>query len=387
VVTAYLDHAASTPMRPEAVEAMMVFLTGNHANPSGRHSPARQARRALDDARDVIAAQLDAEPGGVVFTSGGTEADNLAVGGVLARRGGVAVCSAVEHHAVLEVVHHHGGRTVEVTRRGTVDLDALAATLGPEVSLVSVMTVNNETGVVQPLAEVAQLVRELAPNALLHTDAVQGYPWLDIASATAEADLVSLSAHKFGGPKGIGALVLRHDAEVAPLLIGGGQERERRSGTPNVAGAVAMAAAAAVTAADRSATVARIARLRDRLVDHVTAELDDVFESGVTVAGERHHKIAGTAHLCFAGVQSEELLFLLDHAGVCASAAASCASGAMEPSHVLAAMGVDPRLAGGALRLSLGWCTTGAEVDEAAGVVIEAVTRLRRRADAGTVAP
>jgi cysteine desulfurase len=383
----YLDHAASTPMRPEAVEAMLPFLTGNHANPSGRHAPAREARRALDDARDVLAAQLDAAPGGVVFTSGGTEADNQAVRGVLARRGGVAVCSAVEHHAVLEVVRQHGGRVVPVTRRGTIDLDALAATLDPDVSLVSVMAVNNETGVVQPLAEVAQVVRQLAPGALLHTDAVQGYSWLDIAAVTAVADLVSLSAHKIGGPKGIGALVLRRGADPAPLLLGGGQERERRSGTPNVAGAVAMAAAAAVTAADRSETVARVALLRDRLVDTVTAELGDVSESGVTSPGERSHKIAATAHLLFGGVQSEELLFLLDHAGVCASAAASCASGAMEPSHVLAAMGVDPRSAGGAVRLSLGWCTTEEEIDEAVGALVQAVTRLRRTARAGTGTP
>lgn len=385
-------------MRPEAVEAMAPFLAGEYGNPSGSHTLARRARRALDDARDVVAAHLGAEPGGVVFTSGGTEADNQAVAGVLARRGGLAVCSAVEHHAVLEVVGRHGGRVVGVNRDGRVDIEALKSALGPEVSVVSVMTVNNETGIVQPLSEVADVVHERAPGALLHTDAVQAFPWLDVAGITAPADLVSLSAHKFGGPKGIGALILRAGADVAPLLLGGGQERDRRSGTQNVAGAVAMAAAATATAAQRETTVERVGRLRDHLVATVVAEVGEVFESGVTplpdgegpfaLAGpsSRANKVAGTAHLCFAGLQSEELLFLLDRADVFVSAAASCASGAMDPSHVLAAMGVERELAGGAVRCSLGWCTTEAEVDEAVGALVASVGRLRAGAPAGSAA-
>ncbi len=369
----YLDHAATTPMRPEAVQAMLPFLSERYGNPSAAHRAGREARRALDDARETMAEVLGAAPGEVVFTSGGTEADNQAVTGVLARRGGTAVCSAVEHHAVLHPVEAAGGRVVPVDADGIVDLDALADALDPDVSVVSVMLANNETGVVQPLADVAAVVAEHAPQALLHTDAVQAYLWLDAAELAAPAHLVSVSAHKFGGPKGTGALVVRGDAPVAPLLLGGGQERERRSGTQNVAGAVAMAAAARVGHDGRKQLVDRIGEQRDRLADALLGAVDGAVESG-----RRAAKVAGSCHLCFEGLDSEALLFLLDDAGICASAASSCASGAADPSHVLAAMGYPRALASGSLRLSLGWPTTPADVDAAIDVVPPAVARLRR---------
>ncbi|MCU1453675.1 MAG: putative cysteine desulfurase [Acidimicrobiales bacterium] len=373
---AYLDHAASTPVRPEAAAAALPFLTDLHGNPTAAHAWGRQARRALDDARDDLAEVLGARPGEVVFTSGGTEADNQAIAGVLAARGGVAVCSAIEHHAVLEPVERSGGRVVRVDHRGTIDLDALRDALDPGVTVVSVMLANNEIGVLQRLDEVVEIVRIHAPGAVVHTDAVQAFPWIDVADAAAAADLVSVSAHKFGGLKGSGALVVRPGAAVAPILRGGGQERDRRSGTPNVVGAVAMAAAARATHDHRKATVERVSALRDRLADGLLAAVPDAVETAVA-GGDRSRKVAGSLHLCVPGVESEALLFLLDQAGVAASAAASCASGALDPSHVLAALGCDRALAGGSLRLSLGWNTTAADVDLALQVVPAAVARLR----------
>lgn len=369
---AYLDNAATTRVRPEAIEAMMPMLTACYANPSGAHRKARDARRALDDARDVMAEALGAEPGQIVFTAGGTEADNLAVFGVHAKRGGTVVCSAVEHHAVLHPVQQLGGRVVPVDHLGVVDLEALHTSLDESVALVSIMLANNESGVIQPLAEAVSLVREHAPAAVVHTDAVQAFPWLDVVSLTAGADLVSVSAHKFGGPKGVGALVVRDPSAIAPQLVGGGQERDLRSGTQNAPGIVAMAAAARATLATRRAVVADVGALRDRLADTVMAAVD-----GVTETGKRENKVAGSCHLCFDGIESEELLFLLEREGVYASAASSCSAGAQDPSHVLAAMGYDRAQASGSLRLSLGYDTTADDVDQALAAIPAAVERLR----------
>lgn len=369
---AYLDHAATTPMRSEAVAAMLPLLTERFGNPSGAHAVARAARAAMDDARESVAADLGAEPGEVVFTGSGTEADNLALAGVQGRRGGTAVCSAVEHHAVFETCHVLGGRVVPVHPDGQVDLDALAEFLDPTVSVVSIMLANNEVGTVQPLGKVVSLVRERAPEALVHTDAVQAVPWLDVASLTADADLVSISAHKFGGPKGVGALVVRPNAALRPIIHGGGQERDRRSGTHNVAGIVAMAAALRGTVATRQQTVEAVGRLRDRLADCLLAAVPDAVETG-----RREGKVAGNCHLRFPRVESEELLVLLDEAGVYASAGSACASGATEPSHVLVAMGMSAGEAASSVRLSLGAGSTDEDVDLALDVIPKAVADLR----------
>ena len=372
----YLDHAATAPLRPEARAAMLDQLGRSQGNTTGSHTLARASRRVVDEARDVVAACLGCRPSEVVFTSGGTEADNLAVAGAVAATGGSAVCSAIEHHAVLHPVGALGGATAPVGADGTVDLDGLADVLraadGP-VGVVSVMLVNNETGVIQPLAAVAEVVARHAPGAVLHTDAVQAVPWLE-PEATAPAQLVSVSAHKLGGPPGVGALVVREGTPLRPQLLGGGQERERRSGTHDVVGIAGFAAALAVTVAQRAGTVARVAALRDRLADGLLAGLP-----GVRETGRRADKVAGSCHLLFEHVESEALLVLLDQQGVCASAASSCASGALEPSHVLAAMGVDRTAARGSLRLSLGATTTAEDVDHALAVIPPAVARLRER--------
>ncbi len=361
-------------MRPAAIEVMVPLLSQGYGNPSGAHRMSRQANRVLDDARETMADVLGAEPGQIVFTGGGTEADNLAITGVLEAVGGTAVCSSIEHHAVLDPVTHHGGRIVPVAPSGKIDLEALASALDEDVSIVSVMLANNETGIVQPLAEVAEVVRANAPGALLHTDAVQALCWLDIAEVAADADMISISAHKFGGPKGVGALMVGPRAQVSPLLKGGGQERGRRGGTHNVAGIAAMACAAQETVNERPTAVARVALLRDRLTDGLLNELDGVVESG-----NRADKTANISHLCFAGIESEALLFLLEKEDIMASAASSCSSGAQEPSHVLAAMGFDRDLAFGSLRLSLGYGTTDEDVDAALATVPAAVRRLRER--------
>ena len=369
---AYLDHAATTPLRPEALEAMLPFLTEHFGNPSGSHTVSRTARRAVDEARDTVARCLGCEPGEVVFTGGGTEADNLALTGVVARRGGTVVCSAVEHHAVLHTTATLKGRVVAVDESGVIDLDALAGALDERVSVVSVMLANNETGTVQPLAEVVDVVRRHATGAVVHTDAVQAFPWLDVAGLAAGADLVAVSGHKFGGPKGVGALAVRSGVQLHPIIHGGGQERDRRSGTHNVAGIVGLAAAMRATVEGRDATVARVGPLRNRLADGLLAAVPGTVETG-----RREGRVAGSCHLRFPGVESEALLVLLDDAGVCASAGSACASGAMEPSHVLAAMGVPRAEALGSLRLSLGVTTTDDEVDVALKTVPEAVARLR----------
>ena len=369
----YLDHAASTPMRERAVAAMVPFFTERFANPSGSHRFAREARRAIDEARDSVAAVIGVAPGEVIFTGCGTESDNTVLAGVA----GAAVCSAAEHHAVLHPVEHRrDGVVVGVDATGHVDLDQLAAACDhPDVGVVSVMTVNNEVGTVTDMAQVAAVVRERAPQAVLHTDAVQAPCWVDLREISPLVDAMSLSAHKFGGPKGVGVLTIRSGVDVAPLIVGGGQERERRSGTHNVAGIVGMTSALVETDAGRGGEQERLTALRDRLVDTLTAALDGVVE---TVPRDR--KVAGSAHVCIAGVENEALLFLLDEADVCASAASACASGAMEPSHVLAAMGIERSLALGALRLTLGHTTTPADVDRAVDVIVDSVTRLRRAA-------
>lgn len=366
----YLDHAATSPLSSAALDAMWPWLSGAPANPSGSHRLARRARRAVDDARDAMAELLGCEPSEVVFTSGGTEADNLAVFGAHAARPGPVWCSAVEHAAVLGPCRVLGGGTVQVDATGSIDLDALEGVLTPDVSVVSVMAANNEVGTVQPVAEVVAAVRRHAPGAAVHCDAVAGAPWLDVAELTAGCDLVSVAAHKVGGPHGAGVLVVRRGAPWHPVSFGGAQERGRRPGTVDVAAVVGMAAAFVALAEGRRETVARVAALRDRLVDGLLAARCGARPTLHRGAGVP--VIAGIAHVVFDTTDSEELLMLLDAAGICAAAGSACASGAAEPSHVLLAMGLGAAEARRGIRFSLGPATTEAEVDR----VIEVLPRL-----------
>jgi cysteine desulfurase len=382
---AYFDHAATSPMRAEALAAVFDHLAGPDGNPSGGHQESRLARRALEDARDRIAWLLGADSSEVVFTSGGTEADNLAVVGAWEAQSdrwrsspGALVCSAIEHHAVLNACRALAARSgaelreVRPGKDGVIDPAQLADACTDDVGLVSVMTVNNEIGTVQPLASLAEVVRRRSPRAVLHTDAVQAVSWLDVSAVTAPADLVTVSAHKFGGPKGIGALVVRNGTGLRAQMHGGGQERERRSGTPDVARAVGMAAALAATDDGRPLDGARIAALRDRLAEGLLRAVP-----GVTETGAREDRVAGILHVRIAGVEGEALVVLLDEAGVAVSAGAACSSGAVEPSHVLEALGLGPEDARSGVRFSLGASTTDDEADRALEVIPGAIARLR----------
>lgn len=375
VTTAYLDHAASTPLRPAAVAAMAAAFDVV-GNPSGQHRWARQARRLLDDARDQVAEVLGASPGEVVFTSGGTEADGLAVAGATAALGAPPLCLATDHHAVLEPVHAAGGAVVGVDGAGRVDLAELArlATDRP-VGVVSVALANNEIGVVQDLAAIRDVLDRVAARSVLHTDAVAATAWLDVAQRAQAADLISISGHKVGAPTGIGALVVRGGVPLAAQLLGGGQERERRAGTQNLAGAVALGAALAASATARAEEVARVSRLRDRLVAELLARSPAIAATVPPSAGAE--VVANIAHLGVRGVHREALLFRLDEHGVAAAAGSSCASGALEPSHVVAALGVAADRREGSLRLSLGWTTTDAEIDHAVAVIADAAADLQ----------
>lgn len=377
----YLDHAASTPMRPEAIEAMLPFLADHPGNPSGSHGGARAAKTALEAARETVADVLGARPNEIVFTAGGTEADNLAVkgGARAARRRGLdgVVTSAFEHKGVLAAAHRlegEGFRVSEarVTRAGLVDVADLAGKLDSGTALVSVMAVNNELGTIQPLPDIAAAVRAHAPQAVLHTDAVQAVPWVDVAILAGGWDLVAISGHKFGGPKGVGVLVVRGGVPLDAEIEGGGQERGIRAGTVNVAGVVALATALRITHERRSEETRRIAALRDRLRDGLLSSI-----SGAFVNGAPESTTAGHLHLGFPGVESEALLVMMDQRDLYAAAGSSCSSGATEISHVLAAMGMDREAATSSIRLSLGYASTDADVDTALTVIGRAVAQLR----------
>ena len=376
----YMDNAASAPVRDEVLEAIFPVLKDNYANPSGSHSMARKALRLIDDARDELADVLGCKAQDIIFTSGGTESDNLAIFGVHSALGGTVVCSATEHHAVLEPTKSLGGKVINVERNGVIDLNHLVDVIDEETTLVSVGLVNGETGVIQDLNAIVSVVKEISPAALIHTDAVQAVPWMSMPEATESADLISVAAHKFGGPKGVGALIVKDQTKVSSLQLGGGQEKGLRSGTHNTPGIVGMAAAARVTADTKEADTARVALLRDSLADSLL-EISNTFETGVRSNGDgsvnRSNKVAGSCHLCFGDIESEALLFLLEQSGIFASAASSCSSGAQEPSHVLAAMGYQRELARGSLRLSLGYRSTEDDVDRVLKILPDAIERLR----------
>ena len=384
----YLDHAATTPMHPAAIEAMTAALA-TVGNASSLHTAGRAARRRMEESRESIAARLGARPSEVVFTAGGTESDNLAVKGIYwARRDADEnrrriITTAVEHHAVLDAVgwladHEQAEVTLLPTGPdGSVTPAALRAALedhGPDVALVSVMWANNEVGTIMPIAELAAIAAEF--DVPMHSDAVQTVGQVPVGFAASGLSAMSVTAHKFGGPAGVGALLLRRDTACVPLLHGGGQERDVRSGTPDVAGVVGMAAAADIAVETLEVTAARLHALRERLIDGVLGSVDDAHLNGAR--GER--RLPGNAHFTFRGCEGDSLLMLLDANGIECSTGSACTAGVAQPSHVLLAMGADAATARGSLRLSLGHTSTEADVDAALRVLPAAVERARQAA-------
>ena len=360
----YLDNAATTTVRPEAVAAMVPLL-GSGYNPSSLHAEGRAARAALDDARETVARVLGASPREIVFTGSGSESDVTAiVGSARAQldRGSLLVTSAIEHHAVMhafDVLERDGWRVTRlgVNGRGLVDPDAFARALSPGTTVASVMLANNEIGVVQPIAELADLARER--GVVFHTDAVQAPGWLPLDVGALGVDLLSLSAHKFNGPKGVGVLYVRSGTPIEPLVVGGGQEHGLRSGTENVAGIAGFAVALRLAEAERAEAVPRVAALRDRLEAGVRAAFPDAVVNGAGAP-----RLPNSLSVAFADVPSDALLIRLDLEGIAASAGSACAAGSLEPSHVMAALGLDERRQLGVIRFSLGRATTAAEIDE-----------------------
>ena len=374
----YLDHAATTPLRHEALEAMLPYLGGAFGNPSSAHSFGRAARNALDEAHERLATALGGTAREIVVTSGGTEANNLAIKGAAwagKARGHRLVSSAVEHHAVGHTMRHlekFGFEVVEipVDRHGRVDPDEVDAAVDDRTILVSVMLANNEVGTLQPIREIADRLRAHR-GVLFHVDAVQAAPSLDLDVGDLGADLVTISAHKFEGPKGVGALWVRRGTQLIAQLHGGSQERHRRAGTENVAGTVGMAVAYECACADRTTTAIRLRALRARLAAACLAV------DGVELTGHPTERLPGLLSLRVAGADGTAISVALDLDGVAASTGSACTSASPEPSHVLTAMGYTDTEALGALRLSLGRASTDAEVGEACLVIPRVIAAIR----------
>jgi cysteine desulfurase len=382
----YLDHAATTPMHPDAIEAMTAVLA-TVGNASSLHTSGRAARRRIEESRETVAEKLGARPSEVVFTAGGTESDNLAVKGIFwARRDADPrhrriVTSAVEHHAVLDAVEwlaEHEGADVTwlpVERDGCVSPAALRDALQrpDDVALVSVMWANNEVGAILPVAELASIAAEF--DVPMHSDAIQAVGQLPVSFAESGLSAMSVAAHKYGGPAGVGALLLRRDTACVPLLHGGGQERDVRSGTPDVAAAVGMAVATAIAVDGLDAHSAKLRELRDRLIDGVLTGIGDAH-----LNGPRETRLPGNAHFTFSGCEGDSLLMLLDANGIECSTGSACTAGVAQPSHVLLAMGAEPADARGSLRLSLGHTNVADDVAAVLDVLPAAVARAREAA-------
>jgi cysteine desulfurase len=389
----YLDHAATTPMHPAAIEAMTAVF-GIVGNASSLHTSGRAARRQIEESRELIADKLGARPSEVIFTAGGTESDNLAVKGIYRARRDAdprhrrIITSEVEHHAVLDsvdwLVEHDGAQVtwLPTAADGSVSAAALREALQShdDVALVSVMWANNEVGTVMPIAELAAVAAEFGVP--MHSDAVQAVGQLPVDFTASGLSAMSVAAHKFGGPTAVGALLLRRDVACVPLLHGGGQERDIRSGTADVAGAVGMATAVRLAVDGLEANSARLRTLRDRLVDGVLAEIDDV-----RLNGSLELRLPGNAHFTFRGCEGDSLLMLLDANGIECSTGSACTAGVPQASHVLIAMGADAATARGSLRLSLGHTSVDDDVDEVLRVLPAAVDRARRAALAAAGAP
>jgi cysteine desulfurase len=382
----YLDHAATTALHSKALEAMMPYLLERYGNPSATYSLARQASRAVDDARKAVALVLNARPSDLVFTSGGTESINTALKGVAfaqkkARAGNHVVTTSIEHHSVHHACNYleqfgFDVTYVDVDADGLVSPDDVARAVNERTVLVSVMLANNEVGTVEPVTEIAAAVAErgrmLRRRIPFHTDAVQAPGSLELDVERLGVDLLSLSGHKFGGPKGTGVLYLRRGTPFVSQMAGGGQERQRRAGTENVAGIVGQAMALTLAEAGRAETVYEATKLRQRLIEGLLASVPDA-----RLNGHHERRLPNNANISFRGVRGDDLVMALDKADIAASAGAACGSSTWEPSHVLLAMGLSMSEAVGSLRLTLGASNTAAEVDQVIGVLPAVVAGLR----------
>ncbi|HMO53525.1 MAG TPA: cysteine desulfurase family protein [Tepidiformaceae bacterium] len=380
----YLDHAATTPPDPRVIEAMLPMLTKYWGNPSSIYLEGQEAHRALDAARKTVADLLGATPKEIVFTSGGTESDNAAIrGAALAQRergrGGHIITTQIEHHAVLHTVEQlerEGFRAtyLPVDSEGVVDLAALGEAVTNETTVVSIMAANNEVGTIQPIAEASRIAKARNPRVVVHTDAVQAAGAMDITPAKLGVDLLSLAGHKLYGPKGVGVLYIKNRTPWQPMLFGGSQEKERRAGTENVAGAVGMAKAMELAWAEAQARNAHSRELRDRLLFGIPERIPDTV---ITGPADPEKRLSNSFSCCFQNVEGESVLLALDLADIAASSGSACTTGSLEPSHVLTAMGIDADLAHASLRLTVGEPTTHTDIDRILDVLPAIVAKLR----------
>lgn len=369
----YMDHGATTPLRKEALEAMLPFFESYYGNPSSLHRPGREVRQSLEEAREKTAGALGAAPGEIYYTSGGTEANNIAILGSAKKRAfkGHVITSAIEHHAVLDVCRDlekqgHLVTFLPVDKYGRVDPESVREAITPETFLITIMAANNEIGTLQPVREIGTIARE--KGVYFHTDAVQMVGRLEVDVHDMNIDFLSLSAHKFNGPKGVGALFMRSGIKIDPLYRGGGQERKLRPGTENVPGIVGLARALELSVAEMPQKKNCLENMRDRLITGLL-EIEDVF-----LNGHREERLPGNVNVSFMHIEGESVLLSLDLEGIAASSGSACSSGSLEPSHVLSAIGLDHYTAHGSLRFSLGLGNTEADVDyllEKIGPVVE----------------
>jgi len=376
----YLDYAATTPLDPRVLEAMLPYMTEQFGNPNSIHSFGRKARQAVDEAREKIAQLLNCQPSEIVFTSGGTESDNLALRGVAeayGHKGNHIVTTAIEHHAVLRTCRALEDKGFSVTylpvdEHGLVFPEQVAEAVNEKTVLVSIMHANNEIGTIEPIAEIVKAVKEKRPDIVVHTDAVQTVGHIPVDIQELGVDLMSFSAHKFYGPKGIGGLFVRKGVRLVPQVTGGGQERNRRSGTENVAGIVGMARALELAVEEMPTELPRLQALRDELIEGV---LNSVPESRLN--GHPNLRLPHNANFSFRGIDGETLLLQLDMHGIAASSGSACSSGSLEPSHVLLALGLDYELAIGSLRITLGRFTTREHIVRLLDLLPKVVEKLR----------
>jgi len=380
----YFDHGATTQMRPEVLDAMLPYMQSSYGNPSSIYTLAQEARKAVDESRESVARILGARVSEIMFTSGGTESDNAAIkGAALAMRnlGNHIITTQIEHHAVLHTCQQMEQFGFDVTylpvdKDGGVSASDVLNAIRDETILVSVMMANNEIGTIQPLKDIAKAVKDLAKErnktVLLHTDAVQAVGALEVNVMNLGVDMLSLSAHKFYGPRGVGALYLKRGTPFEPLMMGGGQERQNRSGTENVAGIVGLAKALTLSEREREELQAGLLSKRDRIISSIQEKVENV-----TINGHIVNRLANNISVSFHGVEGEPVLLGLDFAGICASSGSACSSASLEPSHVLTAIGHSAELAQGTLRITLGRDNTDADVDYLLDVLPNLIKKLR----------